>query len=113
MVSWQLKPFVKFVARQCLKMEESKDFSTVFETFTKHYKLVPLEVFGNDPYKTLISTLLSARTNDDTTLAASKRLFASAPTIQELAKLKQSALQKLIYAVGFYNTKAKHIKKLT
>ena len=113
MVSWQLKPFVKFVARQCLKLEESKDFSTVFETFRKHYKLVPLEVFGNDPYKTLISTLLSARTNDDTTLAASKRLFASAPTIQELAKLKQSALQKLIYPVGFYKTKAKHIKKLT
>src|SRR3990167_11392900 len=112
MVSWQLKPFVKFVARQCLKLEESKDFSTVFETFRKHYKLVPLEVFGNDPYKTLISTLLSARTNDDTTLIASRRLFSKAKNIEQLGKLDIRSIQELIFPVGFYKTKAKHLKRL-
>lgn len=85
----------------------------VFKVFRKNYKVVPLEVFGDDPYKTLVSTLMSARTNDDTTLAAAKRLFAIAPTIQQLAKLNRPTIQKLIYHVGFYKTKAKHLKRMS
>jgi endonuclease-3 len=69
-------------------------------------------MFGNDPYKTLISTLMSARTKDDTTLLAAKRLFEKAPDISSLCKLTQSKIENLIYPVGFYKTKAKHIKNL-
>jgi len=83
-----------------------------FDIFEKNYKPVPLEVFGNDPYKTLISTLMSARTNDDTTLVAAKRLFKKAPNIFSLNKLPLSEIERSIYPVGFYKTKAKHIKKL-
>ena len=79
---------MKFVAQQCLRLVEN-NFSLVFKTFRKHYKLVPLEVFGSDPYKTLVSTVMSARTNDDTTLAASKRLFAKAPDLKSLGQLDQ------------------------
>jgi endonuclease-3 len=89
-----------------------KDFEKVFKLFKKKYVLVPLEVFGSDPYKTLISTLMSARTNDDTTLAAAKRLFEKAPTLKSLRGLDENSIAKLIYPVGFYKTKAKHIKKL-
>jgi len=74
--------------------------------------LVPLEVFGRDPYKTLISTVLSARTRDETTLKVSKELFKKAPNLKELNKLNEIQIQKLIYPVGFYKTKAKHLKKL-
>ncbi len=88
------------------------NFSRTFTTFKRHYRLVPLEVFGNSPYKTLVSTLLSSRTNDDTTLLASKRLFAVAPNIETLRKLDTATIEKLIYPVGFYKTKAKHLKKL-
>jgi endonuclease-3 len=88
-----------------------KNFEKVFRVFRKHYKLVPLEVFGKDSYKTLFSTILSSRTKDETTLAASKRLFKKAPNISSLAKLPEKTIQKLIYPVGFYKTKAKHIKK--
>lgn len=90
----------------------SKSYSRVFQIFRKGYKLVPLEVFGNDPYKTLVSTLLSSRTKDETTLLASKRLFKSAPDIHELKNLKTEIIQELIYPVGFYKTKAKHLKEL-
>lgn len=89
-----------------------KNFTKVFKVFRKHYKLVPLEVFGTSPYKTLVSTLMSARTNDDTTFKASKRLFASAPNLQKLSQLSTQQIRKLIYPVGFYKTKAKHIKLL-
>ncbi len=89
-----------------------KNFEKVFKVFKKNYVLVPLEVFGSDPYKTLISTLMSARTKDDTTLVAAKRLFKKAPDIKKLNKLTTKQIQDLIYPVGFYKTKAKHIKEL-
>ena len=73
---------------------------------------MPLEVFGDNPYKTLISTILSSRTKDEVTLKASKRLFKIAPTLKELSKLKESQIKKLIYPVGFYKTKARHLIKL-
>lgn len=88
-------------------------FERVFKVFKKHYILVPLEVFGNDPYKTLISTVMSARTNDDTTLLAANRLFDKAPNINKLSNLSELEISKLIYPVGFYKTKAKHIKELS
>lgn len=84
----------------------------MFKVFEKYYELVPLEIFGDDPYETLISTLMSARTKDDTTLVAAKKLFNIAPDINELNNLTESEISKLIYPVGFYKTKAKHIKKL-
>lgn len=88
------------------------NFQKVFNVFKKNYKNIPLEVYGSDPYKTLISTIMSARTNDDTTLKASKRLFRKAATLNKLGNLSETEIRKLIYPVGFYRTKAKHIKKL-
>jgi len=88
------------------------DIEQVFKVFKKNYVLVPLEVFGNDPYKTLVSTVMSARTNDDTTLAASNRLFAKAKDIKILSDIDIKEIEKLIYPVGFYKTKARHLKEL-
>lgn len=84
----------------------------VFRVFKKNYTEIPLEVFGPDPYKTIVSTVMSARTNDTTTLAAANRLFDVAPTMKQLAKLDNETIQKLIYPVGFYKTKSKHLRML-
>ncbi len=88
-------------------------FKQVFTIFEKNYVLVPLEIFGNDPYKTLVSTIMSARTNDDTTLLASQRLFKAAPTLKKLNNLDVETIEKLIYPVGFYKTKARHLKQMS
>ena len=85
----------------------------VFKIFRKHYELIPLEVFGNDPYKTLVSTLLSSRTKDETTLKASRRLFKKATNIYELEELTIREIRGYIYPVGFYKTKAKQIRLLS
>ncbi len=61
--------------------------------------------------RVLIGTLLSARTQDATTHAASVRLFAAAPTVQAMAKLPVSRIERLIYPVSFYRTKAQHVKE--
>ncbi len=65
-----------------------------------------------DPYKVLISTVLSLRTKDETTKEASLRLFERAPDIFKLKELSEEEIEKLIYPVGFYKTKAKNLKKI-
>jgi len=65
---------------------------------------------SEDPFQILIGTLLSARTQDATTHAASTRLFRRARTPTSLARLSVAEIERLIYPVGFYRTKAKHVK---
>ena len=64
----------------------------------------------DDPFQILIATLLSARTQDATTLAASTRLFARARTPRTVAALSVAEIERLIYPVSFYRTKARHVK---
>jgi endonuclease-3 len=90
-----------------------KNYSEVFKVFKKNYVPIPLEVFGSDPYKILVSTIMSARTNDDTTLKAAKRLFGKVPDLKSLDKLSEPEIRNLIYPVGFYKTKARHLKELS
>jgi len=62
-----------------------------------------------DPFLILISTLLSLRTKDRTTRGAGDRLFAMARTPATMLKLPLKKLERAIYPVGFYRTKAKAI----
>jgi endonuclease-3 len=63
-----------------------------------------------DPFQVLIATLLSARTQDATTLAASTRLFRAARTPRTMARLTVRRIEQLIYPVSFYRHKARHVK---
>jgi endonuclease-3 len=62
-----------------------------------------------DPYKVLISCILSLRTKDKTTGEASGRLFKVASTSKKMIRLSKVRIQKLIYPVGFYRNKARVI----
>jgi len=61
------------------------------------------------PFLVLVSCILSLRTKDETTLPASERLFRLADTPERMLKLNASQIEKAIYPVGFYKTKAKNI----
>lgn len=65
------------------------------------------------PFTTLISCLLSLRTKDEVTAKASYRLFKKSSTPKDMLKLTEEEIQKLIYPVGFYKTKAKRIKEIS
>jgi len=65
-----------------------------------------------DPFKILVATMLSARTKDEVTATASRRLFARAGTVDALAGLTIAELEKLIYPVGFFRNKAKFLAQL-
>lgn len=62
------------------------------------------------PFLVLVSCILSLRTKDETTLGASKRLFALSKTPAGLVKLSIQQIEKAIYPVGFYKTKANTIR---
>jgi endonuclease-3 len=62
-----------------------------------------------DPFRVLVACILSLRTQDTTTGPASDRLFAAASTPEAMLKLAPRRIERLIYPVGFYRTKARVI----
>jgi len=67
---------------------------------------------ARSPFDVLVSTILSARTKDDVTRDASTRLLDKGSAPEKLIRLTVPEIQKLIYPVGFYKTKAKAIKQM-
>lgn len=71
-----------------------------------------IKQYGRDPFLVLISCVLSLRTKDAVSLAASQRLFAHAKTPQKLLALSDQTIEKIIYPTGFYRQKTKQIKAI-
>ncbi len=67
---------------------------------------------GGDPFKVLVSTVLSARTRDSVTEKVVERLFKKIKGPKDLADMKLEDIQELIKPVGFYRNKSKNLKKL-
>ncbi len=65
--------------------------------------------YGRDPFLVLVACILSLRTRDPVSLAASHRLFKHAKTPQKLLKVPISTVEKEIHSTGFYRQKAKQI----
>ena len=68
-----------------------------------------VRLYGRDPFLILASCILSLRTKDSVSLAASQRLFEHAKTPQELLHLSTQSIEKLIYPTGFYRQKTKQL----
>lgn len=64
------------------------------------------------PFHVLVSCVLSLRTKDEVTSAASARLFARANSPGELLSVPVTEVERLIYPVGFYKTKAKNLHRI-
>jgi endonuclease-3 len=66
-----------------------------------------------DPFRVLTACILSLRTKDETTRPAAERLFALADTPERLARVPVRAVERAIYPVGFYRTKARTLRALS
>jgi len=89
-------------------------YKTLAKEFAAHRAPVVdlIEAQTGDPFKVLVATILSARTLDGTTTAASLRLFEQAKNLRELGGLTEKEIENLIFPVGFYRMKAKYLKQL-
>ncbi|MCG3175509.1 MAG: Endonuclease III [Candidatus Omnitrophica bacterium] len=84
---------------------------------TQHHRWEPpiAGTFATGPnaaFKVLISTVLSLRTKDTTTGPASRRLFERAQTPRQMLELSARQIEKIVYPVGFYRTKARSILEI-
>jgi endonuclease-3 len=63
-----------------------------------------------EPFKVLISTLISLRTKDEVTIAASKRVFQYLKKPSDIDLISEHDLEQMIYPAGFYKTKARKMR---
>ena len=96
-----------------------KEFSKAWPIVMKQVRslkvpwLEEMTSVARDPFKVLISCILSLRTQDKVTGEASRRLFQLAETPEALSKLPVGKIEKAIYPVGFYRVKARNVKTIS
>jgi len=66
-----------------------------------------------NPFMVLVSCLLSLRTRDEITDAASKRLFVLASSPKKLLRLDPKQVEKAIYPVAFYRNKTLRLYEIS
>jgi endonuclease III len=100
-------------------MNKQVDFERVLSILSDEVKRydVPfvefLKVQTKDPFKILVAVVLSSRTKDELTAKVCSRLFKIVNDVVGLNSLSVEMIEKLIYPVGFYKTKAKNLKKIS
>jgi endonuclease III len=96
------------------KVNIDKIYSILKAEFDKHPMPVVelINMQENDPFKVLVTTILSARTKDETTSRAARKLFSVITNMHDLDKTSISRIVELIYPVGFYKNKARYLKLL-
>jgi endonuclease-3 len=93
----------------------TEDIHAVVQTLKREIKRWPvpaLAKYVETPFTVLISCILSLRTQDKTTLAASDRLFAIATTPESMLEVPVKKIERAIYPVSFYRTKARTIHEI-
>lgn len=95
-------------------MDKIDDIVTILKRENKKYivPIVTIVSMTKSPFMVLISCILSLRTKDKVTAEASNRLFKLAHNPQKMLGLSIKNIEKAIYPVGFYKTKAKRIKEI-
>ena len=84
-----------------------------YRRFRTPYVTEVSQEIRRDPFKVLVSCIISLRTQDNVTRAASVRLFKLADTPEAMAALSAAKIEKAIYPAGFYRNKAKVIKDIS
>jgi endonuclease-3 len=68
---------------------------------------------SKDPFRVLVSTVISLRTKDQVTARASVNLLSRADSPGRMRELSEGEIGRLIYPAGFYRVKAKHLKMIS
>ena len=109
--------------------QQTIDWDAIFKSLEKWHKKILAETKGEDtavttvasdyknepgkPWAILVSTILSLRTKDEVTRAASRRLLEKAPNPARLLALGIEETARLAYPAGFYRTKAANLAKIS
>ena len=95
-----------------MRPEEIHDVVRILKKEIRQWPLPAIGHYVETPFTTLISCILSLRTQDKTTNAASERLFDIASTPKKMLATPVEVIQTAIYPVSFYRVKARTIHKI-
>lgn len=96
-----------------MKDDQISEILSIIRDKVKAFKPPVVGAMTRDPFKVLISTIISLRTKDAVTEAASKRLFSLADTPERMMTLSPEEIEKAIYPTGFYKRKSINILELS
>lgn len=99
-------------------MERGSEIIKILEILERDERVKQAPVFSlkkieaNNPFKILVSAILSTRTKDTVTISVIQKLFSRISSPQDLLEIDEEELSELIYPIGFYRVKAKKLKEL-
>jgi len=99
-----------------ISLKEISSIIKILKRETKRFENPLIEEIkekNRDPFKILISCLLSLRTKDEIAAKASKKLFSLADNPKKMAILKEKEIMEAIKSVNYYKTKARRIKEIS
>jgi endonuclease-3 len=95
-------------------VSRGREMSRVLSILSRRYEIDRFrQANGESPFRVLVSCILSLRTKDEATYPATERLFAKAKDPAGMLKLREAAIAKLIFPVGFYRRKAAQIRAIS
>lgn len=103
-----------------LATEMQNKIDEIMSRLEEHYKSARRTTLNSmrgkeEPWKILISCLISLRTRDENTEKVTRKLFAVAKSLRDIAEMPLAKLEKLIFSSGYYKNKAKtlqHVSKI-
>ena len=88
---------------------QKEKISKLFSIYPENIEFIPQD----DPFKFLVTVILSASSTDIKACKGADELFAIAPTPSDIAKMEVSDIERIIHFVGLGWGKAKSIKALS
>jgi len=89
-----------------MRPEDIQRVVSILRKEVRRWPVPAIAKYAATPFTVLISCLLSLRTQDRTTIAASERLFAIAATPASMLAVPVDTIEKAIYPVAFFRVKA-------
>ena len=88
-------------------MQQAQSIAT---RLAKRYPAPQTELTWSTPWELLVATILSAQCTDVRVNLVTPNVFATWPTVQNLAQADLTKLEAVIRSTGFYRNKAKNIR---
>lgn len=99
--------------------KNTRNISIIMSILEKHFNYAERTTLNRmrkekqDPFKILISCLLSLRSRDETTEKISNELFQIADTPEKIMTIPLKRLEGIIYSTGHYHKKAMTLKHVS
>ncbi len=90
---------------------KTRKFLSIFRNAERKYGAVEKRLAAEDwgaGWQTLIATIMSAQSRDETTLPIAERLFEKYKTLKDLANANYKDVLKIFRSLNYNKTKAKH-----